>query len=74
MFAPMKTIRRCDSIEQATMLKTLLEGNGIDAFIPDEVSAGLATFLFNTGQSGVRVQVADEDADAAEEVLRASSE
>ncbi len=64
----MKTIRNCGTIDQATSIKLLLEGNGIDAFIPDEVSAGVVPHFFNT-KAGIRVQVADEDVQRANEIL-----
>ena len=70
----MTTIRRCNTIEQATMLKLLLEGSGIEAFIPDEMSAGVAPFLFEGSNSGIRLQVAEEDAGEAERVLGDSGE
>ncbi|MDB6109285.1 MAG: hypothetical protein JWR69_1035, partial [Pedosphaera sp.] len=41
-----------------------LEAAGIPAFIPDELSAGIAPYLFFTA-SGVRVQVADQDVEEA---------
>ena len=64
----MITIRHCRDIGEATMLKLLLEGCGIVAFIPDEAGAGIAPHFFNT-ESGVRLQVAEEDAGDAREVI-----
>jgi len=66
--ARMITIRNCHDVGEAAMLKLLLEGCGIDAFIPDEASAGIAPHFFNTS-AGVRLQVADEDAEAARNVI-----
>ena len=44
-----------------------LEANGITVFIPDEYTAGNA--LYQPDPSGVRVQVAEEDAETARQVI-----
>lgn len=64
----MTTIRNCNDIGEATMLKLLLESCGIDAFIPDEVGAGLTPHFFRT-DAGVRLQVAEEEAEDALRVI-----
>ena len=48
------------------LLKSLLEANGIPAFVPDELSAQTAP---NFAGSGLHLQVADEHADAAKKLL-----
>jgi hypothetical protein len=70
----MTTIASCSNIAEAQFLKSLLEGAGITAFLPDELTATTAPqMLFAVG---VRVQVEDEDAAQARRVIeppRASS-
>ena len=46
----------------------ILDGNGIDSFIPDETVATVAPYLFAT-RSGVRVQVNECDETIAKELL-----
>jgi len=46
----------------------VLDGNGIDSFIPDENVATVAPYLFAT-RSGVRVQVNDCDEMIARELI-----
>ncbi len=42
---------------------------GIKAFVPDELTATNAPYRFLTDPSGVRVQVAEEDAETARQVI-----
>jgi len=61
----MITVAQCSSVDEALMLKSVLAGSGITAFVPDELTAQTAPpYLFASG-TGVRVQVAEEDAEAA---------
>ncbi|MFI5357263.1 MAG: putative signal transducing protein [Opitutales bacterium] len=63
----MVTIAHCASVDEAQFLKSLLEGNGLTAYIPDEFTAqNLVPLLLS---SGVKVQVEDDDAEAARAVL-----
>jgi len=48
--------------------KLALGAAGIDAFIPDEMSASVAPMFF-VNKPGVRLQVAEEDEEAAKEIL-----
>jgi hypothetical protein len=64
----MITIANCSNLEEATQMKMLLESAGIAAFIPDEASAGMAPFQF-MNPTGVRLQVAEEHAESAREVI-----
>ena len=66
----MKTVANCLNLGEAQHFKTVLEAAGIPSFIPDEMSAGIAPHLFYTSGSGVRLQVADENADEAQEIIR----
>jgi hypothetical protein len=63
----MTTLRTCSELEEAELLKSVLEGSGVTAFVLDENSA-----LWSNAIGGYRVQVEDEDADRANEVLKQS--
>ena len=69
----MKTIAHCLDLNEALRLKMELAAAGIPSFIPDEVSASLVPPLF-LGSSGVRVQVAEEHVEAAEQVIKEGRE
>jgi hypothetical protein len=62
------TICVCANLQEAEVVKSALEGDGITAFIPDEnmasIGPGGPTML-----EGIRVQVAVEDAERARQVL-----
>ena len=64
----MKTVANCNNLFEAQRLKTLLEASGISAMIPDEAMAGLAPHHFITN-SGVRLQVPEENEAAAKKVI-----
>ena len=65
----MVTIARCGDMNEANRLKMALESQGISVFIPDEYTATNAPYRFLTAPSGVRVQVAEEDEQAARRVI-----
>ena len=56
----MKTIAQYGTLKEAELLKMKLASCDIDAFIPDELIAGVAPHIFAT-RSGIRVQVANTD-------------
>ncbi len=63
----MTTIAQPDNVQEALFFKSLLESNGIKAYLPDEfTSQNLLPMMLS---SGVKVQVEDEDAEAARAVL-----
>ncbi len=64
----MKTIATCAEVAQARLLRSVLEGHGIEALIPDEQTSEIVPHWV-WGQGGVRVQVAESDAKAAQDVL-----
>ena len=66
----MVTIRTCSLLPEAHLLQSYLGGSGIDSFLPDENTIQL-DWLWSNAIGGIRVQVADEDAERAEEILRA---
>ena len=63
----MTTITTCSNIAEAQLLKSVLDDAGLPAFLPDEITATTAPQNFFI--SGVRLQVADENADEACRVL-----
>lgn len=50
-----------------------LGSEGIEAFIPDEVSAGLEPHIFLTRQ-GIRLQVNEKDMEVAQKIIEAQME
>ena len=64
------TVRTCTWGHEADFLRSVLEGSGIEAFIPDEHMGTLRPHLL-LGTGGVRVQVRAGDAARAREVLDA---
>ena len=69
----MKTVANLGSIQQAQNLKLVLGSMGIDSFIPDEVSAGVAPHLFAT-RVGIRLQVDDKDEEEAKRIIQEGSD
>ena len=65
----MTTVANCSTIQEAHLIKIRLESRGIEVFIPDEFTAQMDPPLFYATTSGVRIQVADEDVEAAKRVL-----
>ncbi|MEJ6569501.1 MAG: DUF2007 domain-containing protein [Akkermansiaceae bacterium] len=64
----MKTIVRLNNLDLIQTMKMTLGAHGIEAFIPDEVSATVDPFITMTKQ-GVRLQVSEKDAERAIEIL-----
>ena len=61
-------IRTCRDVQEAQIIRSMLAAGGIQAFIPDEQTAGLLPpNVLDT--NGVRVQVAAKDAALARELL-----
>ena len=63
----MTTIAQSDNVQEALFFKSLLESNGITAYLPDEFTAQNFPPMLLSG--GVKVQVEDEDAAAARTIL-----
>ena len=65
----MTTVADCSSVDEALMLRSLLEDSGVKAFVPDEL-----TVTFRGQAGGVRLQVADEDVETAKTILAAAKQ
>lgn len=64
----MKTIATVTEIAEAQLIRSVLQGHGIDAVIPHEQTAEIAPpYMWASG--GIDVQVAEEDVSTAEKVL-----
>ena len=64
----MKTLATYGNLEEALLARARLEDSGIEAFIPDELTASSGFGVFNA-IGGVRLQVEDEDLPLAKNVL-----
>lgn len=62
----MTTIATCSNPAEAMLLKSLLEGNGVTAYVPEELTSQSA---LDFAGSGIRVRVDDENAEAAKRIL-----
>ncbi|HXN35219.1 MAG TPA: DUF2007 domain-containing protein [Opitutaceae bacterium] len=60
----MKTVAECSSVDEALLLRSLLEDCGVRSSVPDEL-----TVPFRGQAGGVRLQVADEDAETAARII-----
>ena len=69
----MTTIANCLTIMDAERVRLLLASHGIEAYIPDSISAGLLPHHFVT-KSGVRVQVDDSLAEQAKTIIEDDKE
>jgi len=65
----MTTVARCLSIDQALFMRSLLEGCGLQAYVPDEFTAQTDPVIFMGSMNSVRVQVNDEDTVTARAIL-----
>jgi hypothetical protein len=60
----MVTIANTIRLDEALVIRSILEGSGIRCFIPDELTAQMQWGVVAAG-GGIRVQVEDEDEAAA---------
>jgi hypothetical protein len=58
------TVAECSSVDEALLMRSLLDDCGIVSFVPEELSV---TFRGLVG--GIHVQVAEEDAEEARKIL-----
>jgi hypothetical protein len=64
----MISVLHCGEISEALLVRSVLESEGIEVFIPDEFTAQNAPpYTWATG--GIRVQVAEEDLERARAIL-----
>jgi L-2-hydroxyglutarate oxidase LhgO len=68
----MVTVRSCYSLPDAQVIQSHLEGSGIKAFLPDEYTVQ-NYWLWTNAIGGIRVQVLEEDAERAAEILKEES-
>ena len=64
------TVRTCIWGHEADLLRSVLEGSGMEVFVPDEHVGALRPHLL-LGTGGVRVQVRASDVGRATELLDA---
>ncbi|MES2309561.1 MAG: DUF2007 domain-containing protein [Verrucomicrobiota bacterium] len=64
----MKTVITCQNLIEAQMIQSLLQGSGIDAFIPDEFTVQNDWGLINA-IGGIRLQVPDEMFERAKQII-----
>jgi hypothetical protein len=65
----MITVAECYDIREAQRLQMALDAEEIPSFIPDEFTAQNAPWQFIGSSSGVRLQVADEHAAKARQII-----
>ena len=66
----MITVAECYDIQEAQHFQIALNASGIASFIPDEFTAQNAPWQFLGSGGGVRLQVADEDAEQARQIIQ----
>ncbi len=64
----MITVANCFDMVEVQSLRIALDSHGIGSFVPDETVATIAPYLF-ASKSGVRLQVTEEDAERAAEII-----
>ena len=64
------TVRNCNHLHEAELIKSVLAADGIDADIPDAYMAGVQPAL-GAAIGGVRVTVRSSDLERAEQALAA---
>ena len=69
----MKTIATFSKPEEAHLFRTRLEAAGIPAFVQDEHIVQM-DWLYSNAIGGVRVQIGDQDMDAARQFLAADNQ
>ena len=65
----MTTVARCFTIDQALFMRSLLEGCGLQAYVPDEFTAQTDPVIFMGSMNSIRVQVNDDDIVTARAIL-----
>ena len=70
----MITVAECYDIQQAQRFQIALGAAGIESFIPDEFTAQNSPWQFISSSGGVRLQVAEEDAAQARQIIQQARE
>lgn len=70
----MITVANCFNVQEALTLQMVLGAADIPSFIPDEATAQNAPYVFLGSEAGVRLQVAEEHASEARELISHSRE
>lgn len=65
----MTTVARFLTLDQALLMRSMLEGCGVKAYVPDEFAAQANPVIFMGSMNSIRLQVDDNDADAARTIL-----
>ena len=65
----MTTVARFLTLDQALLMRSMLEGCGVKAYVPDEFAAQANPVLFMGSMNSIRLQVDDADAAAARTIL-----
>jgi hypothetical protein len=65
----MITVAQCFDIQQAQRFQIALQAADIPSFIPDGFTAQNAPWYFTGSGSGVRLQVAEENAEEARRII-----
>jgi len=66
------TLRLYQHLHEAVFARELLASEGVDAFVPDENAASL-NWPTPNGIGGVRLQVREDDAARAKEILESAT-
>jgi hypothetical protein len=67
---PLVTVHNANWLHDALFVKSVLEGDGIEAFVPDQHTVGVDP-LYATALGGIRVVVRAADEERARAVLTA---
>jgi hypothetical protein len=70
----MVTVANCYDIHEAFRLQLALGAADIPSFIPDEATAQNVPYFFIGSGAGVRLQVAEEHAAAAQQIINSNRE
>ena len=65
----MTTVARVASLPEIHSIRIALGAAGIEVFVPDETGVFILPSLFFADRNAIRIQVRDEDAERAREIL-----
>ncbi|MDR1305825.1 MAG: DUF2007 domain-containing protein [Verrucomicrobiales bacterium] len=64
----MQTVFTCSVLNQALLLQSWLTANGLDSFIPEELTGNILPYI--AVNSGIQIQVAEADVDRAAGLIK----